>query len=254
MLLNIRLIRCRVTLSKITFIIFICCLLTWKGSAQTQFPTSDSILVFWQPENHIGYEDYRYPSPVNDIYAEIALWTVLDLPQNAEVLRPHQMKIYIAPVCNRYMSRANKNDSSQIAIDNIYFDILELSAREARLKLSNLPDSAMKVKDLSETFKAIVREMHENRLRMNRKFIRELREKKVGTLQSWQQKLNQDLGRREKWATQPAECYRFLQNHPIEAGYSEDLNSNAVLLNKTEQVLGRDTWHAEFCQMSRFRK
>ncbi len=152
------------------------------------------------------------------------------------------------------MSRANKNDSSQIAIDNIYFDILELSAREARLKLSNLPDSAMKVKDLSETFKAIVREMHENRLRMNRKFIRELREKKVGTLQSWQQKLNQDLGRREKWATQPAECYRFLQNHPIEAGYSEDLNSNAVLLNKTEQVLGRDTWHAEFCQMSRFRK
>lgn len=114
----------------------------------------------------------------------------------------------------------------------------------------------MSTEMLSKTFKAIVREMHENRLRMNRAFHKELfRDTKENALKTWQQKLQQELDNTAKWATQPTDCYRFLQNHPLEKDYMEDVNSNAVLLgDKWEQVLGRDTWHGEFCQISRLRK
>lgn len=189
------------------------------------------------------------------VYAELALWTALDLPQNTPALAPKQMKAYIAPVCALFRSYADTNDTVGIALDNIYFDILELCARKARVKLGKLPDSLMAIADLSKAFRQIVREMHEDRLRMNRKFHREMfRDENPKALETWQKMLSEELSKTAKWCTQPVECYRFLQNTPLEKDYSENLGSNALLLGTTEQVLPRDTWHAEFCQVSRFRK
>lgn len=239
-----------------TIIIFLSALFCfWTIQGQTKLPTRDSVYVFWQTEYQLEAGDYKNTGGYKGVYAEIALWTVLDLPGKTEVLTPKQMKFYIAPVCNRYRSYADKKDKVLFATNAIYFDILELSARSARVKLANLQDSAVSAEALSNVFKKIVLEMHEDRLRMTRKFHKEmLRDDKEGTLTTWQEKLKQELNNTAQWATRPIDCYRFLQNHPLEKDYIEELNSNAVLLSDNyEMVLGRAAWHAEFCQISRLK-
>lgn len=225
-------------------------------SAQSGLATRDSVYIFWQPENRLVLGDYKCSPAYGGVHAEVALWSVLDLPVGTERLSPKQMKVAIAPVCHQRLSYADTADADRLAYGNVLFDILEVSARKARMKLSQLPDSVMSTAALSETVKTIVREMHEDRLRTNRKFHKEMfRDKKKDALTNWQQKLKQDLDSTAEWATRPIDCYRFLQNHPLEEGYTEDLNSNAVVLSDHyEKVLGRDTWHAEFCQISRLRK
>lgn len=209
--------------------------------------------LFWQNGSRITFDDYKVQH--TGVHAELALWTVLDLPQNISKVRPTQMRFYIAPVCDRLMSRAETNDSLLIAVDNIYFDILELSARSARAKLYSLPDSLMSTTELSKKFMLIVQEMHENRLRMNRKFYNDmLRNKKENALKNWQKMLTDDLSFTKKWSTPLVDCHRFLQKIPIESGFEEDIHSNAILLDINEQVLSRNIWHAEFCQISRFKK
>lgn len=241
-------------MSKLSLLLLFFCLHWHVNSGQTVYSTQDSLLLFWQSQNQIAYNDYKLPVTSGGIHAEIALWTVLDLPLNIQKLHPSQMRVYLAPVCHRLYSRADTNDVSKIAVDNILFDILEVSAREARIKIANLPDSVMDAIALSETFKAIVLTMHENRLRMIRAFKKEYRLNKEKAVHDWQHKLKQDIGTTVEWATKPVECYRFILNQPLAENYSEDLNSNAKLLHTYEQVLGRATWHAEFCQISRYSK
>lgn len=234
-------------------ILIIQCFWTSSIFCQSDLLNQESVYLFWQNGSRITFNDYKVQN--TGVHAELALWTVLDLPQNISELRPNLMKFYIAPVCVRQMSRAETNDSILIAVDNIYFDILELSARSARAKLNSLPDSLMSTTELSKKFMFIVQEMHENRLRMNRKFYNEMfRNKKENALKKWQKMLTDDLNFTAKWSTQLVDCQRFLQNIPIESGYQEDVHSNAILLDINEQVLSRNIWHAEFCQISRFRK
>lgn len=234
-------------------ILVIQCFWTSILFCQSDLLNQDSDYLFWQNGSRITFDDYKVQH--TGVHAELALWTVLDLPQNTSEMRPTQMRFYIAPVCARLMSRAETNDSLLIAVDNIYFDILELSARSARAKLYSLPDSLMSTTELSKKFMLIVQEMHENRLRMNRKFYNDMfRNKKENALKNWQKMLTDDLSFTTKWSTPLVDCHRFLQNIPIESGFEEDIHSNAPLLDINEQVLSRNIWHAEFCQISRFKK
>lgn len=226
-----------------------------KTISQIPYPGMDSIYLFWQSDRKITFEEYQGTNISNDVFGAIALWSVLDLPEHQTILKPGQAKVYFAPVFIRDKSRASTNDSIKIAIDNIYFDILELSARKARMKYSLLPDSVIYMEELSKLFQCIVKEMHENRLKMIRKFHREVfRDHKENGLLSWKFYLEQELENSTKWTTQSDDCKRFLQNCPIVKGYVEDEKSNPLLLFNYEQVLGRSCWHSEFCQISRFRK
>lgn len=225
---------------------------------QSNYKTTDSVYLFWQEGVRIKYQDYKGPSFPNNIpvVAEVAIWTALDLPAKRVQTTENSMHFYIAALADRYRSHADLNDSAVIAIDNLYFDVAEICARDARKKISALPDSLKNSPEISAVFKTIVKEMHEKRLRMNRKFYREYyREKNKAALFKWRAELDAELKNTAEWATKPIDCHRFIIGVPLEKYYLEDLNSNPrVLLDRYEQVLAPDTWHAGFNQVSRLRK
>lgn len=234
------------------FIAMHSCLLT----AQSTYPLTDSCFIFWQKSNRITSADFKIVPSMqsNPVAPSGALWTVLDLPKDS-LLAPAMMRCYIAPVFDRTSSFAGADDSALVAASNIYFDICEVVARTARKRINDLPDSVISSTALSFTFKTIVHEMHETRLRTYRKFYREMfRLKKEGALLAWRHWLDQELDSTEQWATSPAECFRFISGRPVESGYTEDVRSNAkVVGDRNEQVLAPDYWHAGFYQVSRFR-
>ena len=226
-----------------------------KLAGQTAIQVNDSTYLFWRDGITIKYEDYKGPSFPNTIpvIAEIAIWTALDIPDSAE---SHYLPVrfYIAPVFDRGNSHADTNDQALIDVNNIYFNISELCARTARKKMSSVLDSLKLSTDVSTSFKTMVKEMHEQRLRLNRKFYREyFRNKNPNAINIWNSQTNYELKMLSKWATTSIDIQRFINAAPLESSYKEDLSCNPKLLQaKYEQTLPPDTWHAGYNQISRF--
>ena len=88
--------------------------------------------------------------------------------------------------------------------------------------------------ELSKKFMFIVQEMHENRLRMNRKFYNEMfRNKKENALKKWQKMLTDDLNFTAKWSTQLVDC---------------QVKSKAYGLN-TDEMPGVETLSLKLCTL-----
>ncbi len=226
----------------------------WPSAAFAQpvYPTQDSTYIFWQQDVKITSADYKAAphSATKPAIATVALWTVMDLPKET---KKKQVKVYLAPVFDRSISSTITNDSVEIAKQNIYLDFCEIWARWAREKFNKVQDSIKQPDSLSLAFSKIVYEMNEHRLRMYRKYHKDVfRENKKDAFVEWRETINKQLEDTKKWATQPEECYRFITNKPIEEGYLEDPKSNPQVLDGIyEHVLQRDTWHWEFPQISR---
>lgn len=225
--------------------------------SQAHYQINDTAYIFWQEGGRISFNDYKGASFPNNItvVGEFGVWTVLDLPEHPGTGLKKQAQFYIAPVFDKNMSHAASDDSLLIAFNNIYFDICEVCARGARKKMSVLADSLKTAETFSGTFKLVVKEMHENRLKMVRKLYRDyFREKKKDALPVWRNRINDELQKTTQWATQPGECYRFIAGKPLSPGYFEDLKSNPVVLrDKYEQILAPCVWHAGFNQISRLK-
>ena len=220
--------------------------------AQSSLPLKDSTYLFWQPELKISASDYKAApnSATKPAIAIVAIWAVMDLPKEPTGKQP---KIYIAPVFDRSFSSTITSDPVDISKENVYFDMCEIWARWAREKMSAIQDSITNTDSLSNAFIAVIKEMNEHRLRMYRKYTREVfREKKENAFDEWTQTINKTLADTKVWSTKPEECSRFKANKPIEEGYTEDPRSNPPVFGDTyEQVLQNDTWHGIFSQITR---
>jgi hypothetical protein len=226
-----------------------------RVAGQTAIQIKDSTYIFWSDGIEIKYEDYKGPTFPNTIpvIAEIAIWTALDIPDSDE--SPFlPILFYIAPVFDRSTSHADTNDQALIDVNNIYFNISEICARTARKKMSTALDTLKLNADVSTSFKTIVKEMHEQRLRLNRKFHREyFRDKNPNAINIWNTQTNDELKMLFNWATTSTDIQRFMYAVPLEKSYKEDLSCNPKLLHdKYEQTLSPNTWHAGFNQISRF--
>lgn len=238
----------------IRIVILIVTQLIWSSNlAQSTYPTRDSTYIFWQPNLKIQFTDYKAAphSATKPTIATVALWTALDLPEEKDSEK--QVKFYLAPVFDRSSSSTITDDSIKIAMQNTYLDICEIWARWARKKLNKLQDSITQADTLSKVFSKIIYEMNEHRLRMYRKYYKEVfRENKENAFTEWRDTINKKLADTKEWATKPEECYRFISNKPLEEGYREDTKSNPPTLDGVyEHVLQRDTWHWDFPQITR---
>lgn len=234
---------------------FILCLGILNLAGQSAIKITDSTHIFWREGVTIKYEDYRGPSFPNTIpvIAEIAIWTALDRPANDQNLFL-PVHFYISPVFDRSSSHADTHDPALIAVNNIYFSISELCARKARKKMIAALDTLQLSSNVSAIFKNVVKEMHEQRLLLNRKFHREyFKNKNQDAITQWNSQLNNELKLLSKWSTSFTDIQRFMNSAPLEKSYKEDLSCNPKLLgDKYEQVLSPDSWHAGYNQISRF--
>ena len=215
-----------------TIILFL--LIGLTGFSQ-EYPTRDSVHILWQPNVKITFNDYLLKEPQEEIKtlmekydfsasACVGIWSILDVPEvpkkKKEWYRKYE-KVYFAPAFERTTSFAQTNDTLQIEIQNLYFDMCEFWARWARRELDSLQvqmDNATGVKAI--WYSTIKAEMNENRIRMFQHYFKEvIIDKKENGFTEWRELIEGMLQKLEAWTTRPEECYRLLTERPIEKGY-----------------------------------
>lgn len=197
---------------------------------QVNYPTRDSIHIFWQPNLKITLKDYK-GIPQKDVEetmdkynltacAYVAIWSILDIPEKKRDRYKKFEKVYFAPAFNRTNSFSKTNDTLQIAMENTYLDICEICARWARKKLSEIQDTTKATGTISLMYMTVKEEMEEKKSVMYKSYFKEVYiDKMDGAFLKWRTLIDEILADTKKWATTPEECYRLMSRSPIEDGY-----------------------------------
>ncbi|TAF45315.1 MAG: hypothetical protein EAZ51_07305 [Sphingobacteriales bacterium] len=197
---------------------------------QENYPTSDSIHIFWQPILKITHKDYQ-GKPTEDIEklmnkygfsasASVGIWSVIDIPKNKRDRKKKFEKIYFAPAFEKTTSFTKTTDSVQIEMQNYYFDICEIWARWARKELKDYQDKFNSIGMSAIFYSTIKKEMNENKLKMYKAYFKDVFiDKKEGAFLKWRNDMIKNLSETKYWTTTPEECFRLMSQKPIEDGY-----------------------------------
>jgi hypothetical protein len=197
---------------------------------QTIYPTSDSIHIFWQPEVKLSFADYKGPltKEVEELMvtydftasASVGIWSILDIPEKKKDRGKKFEKAYFAPAFERTTSYTKSDDSLQISMQNIYFDICELATRGARRELDSFQDSMNAIGAVSIMYSTVKQGMENFKLEMYRGYFKDVFiDKKDGAFVWWRKLVDKWLEDSKDYTTTKEECYRLLSGKPIEAGY-----------------------------------
>jgi hypothetical protein len=197
---------------------------------QNNYQTSDETHIFWQPNTKITKDDYQGQptSQVDNMMdeygftasASVGIWSVLDIPKKKKDRYKKFEKVYFAPAFEKTTSYIRTNDSIQIEMQNLYFDICEVWARWARKELKALQDSTKATGTLSIFYMTVKEDMNKNRISMYRAYFKEVFiDKSNGAFEKWRKEIDKALEETIMWATTPDECFRLLTQKPIEDGY-----------------------------------
>ena len=206
------------------------CLTRIISFGQTNYPTRDSVHIFWQPDVKLTSKDYQGQptSNVEDLMnkynfsasASVGIWSILDIPKKKKDRLTKFEKVYFAPAFEKTTSFTKSGDSLEIVMQNLYFDICEVWARWARKELKSLRDSTNATGTLSIWYMTIKQKMNDHRLAMYRMYFKDVFiDKKEGAFTKWRQEIDKELADLNQWATTPEECYRLMLQRPIENGY-----------------------------------
>lgn len=214
----------------ITFILLIVSL---NSFAQFNYPTQDSAYIFWQPGITLTYNDYRGDT-VGGKYTEwykkvglqseayIGIWSILDVPKKKKDRGRKLEKVYVVPAFDKTASYAIINDTMQIAINQVYFDIAEIWARWARQQLSMYQDTMKGYGSLLLMYSTVIKDTKAGRQQMNSAYAEEVViNKKEGAFEKWRKLVNDQLNETTLWATKPEDCYRFIVRKAIDKDYEQ---------------------------------
>lgn len=214
----------------ITFILLIVSL---NSFAQVNYPTQDSAYIFWQPGITLTYNDFRGDT-VGGKYTEwykkvglqseayIGIWSILDVPKKKKDRGRKLEKVYIAPAFDKAASYAITNDTTQIAIQQVYFDIAETWARWARQQLSRYQDSMKGYGVSLIMYSTVIKDTKAGQQQMNSAYAEDvIISKKQGAFEKWRKLIDNQLNETNLWATKPEDCYRFITRKAIDKEYEE---------------------------------
>lgn len=192
--------------------------------------TSSNTHIFWQPELKLTYNDYK-GQPTKKIEemmqqynfsaaASVGIWSILDTPKNKRDRYKKFEKVYFAPAFEKTTSFAKTNDTLQIEMQNLYFDICEIWARWARKELRKLQDSTQAIGTLTIFYMTVKEDMNKHRVQMYRSYFKDVFiDKTKGAFNKWRLDIDKILEETKEWATTRKECYRLMTKKPIEKGY-----------------------------------
>ncbi|WP_310558367.1 hypothetical protein [Flavobacterium sp.] len=197
---------------------------------QNGYLTSNEAHILWQPNTKITKTDYQgqptsQVDKMMDEYgftasASVGLWSVLDIPKKKKDRYKKFEKVYFAPAFEKTTSYIRTNDSLQIEMQNLYFDICEVWARWARKELKVFQDATKATGTMSIFYMTVKEDMHKNRISMFRAYFKEVFiDKNKGAFEKWRKEIDKTLEETKMWATAPEECHRLLTQKPIEEGY-----------------------------------
>jgi hypothetical protein len=199
--------------------------------AQSNFVTRDSAHIFWQPGTLLTLSDFKGGSTGKHktirnadlkAMAYVAIWSILDVPKKKKDRGKKLEKVYIAPAFDIKASFALTSDNTQIAKQQIYFDIAEIWARWARQQFKSYQDTIPGYGIIFSMYSTVIRDMKAQQSKMNDDYTKEVFvDKTPDAFTRWRKMIDEKLEATKAWSTTPQECFRFISDKPIDEDYEQ---------------------------------
>lgn len=207
--------------------VFLLLLTTIQLNGQTEYSTENSSDIYWQPNTQINFSDYQSQSDSSCIKYNkkygLQMSSSIGFRGIVDVLNKkgnHSEIFYLAPVFCKKCSCILSEDSLNLQVDRLLFDVAELSVRSARRELLAFQEKMKSDNTYSLVFTTVQNKWEKYMRSTFGTIIREvLIEKKEGAYTSWRQTIDDVSLQTKKYATTPKDCYRFVVGKPIDEGY-----------------------------------
>lgn len=201
-------------------------------NAQINYKTENDSFLYWQPGVRLRILDYRGDTTNSGMnlcrkynihnIANVQIHSILDVPKKKRKKGKLLEKAYFAPVFCKHCSFSIKNDSVEILHDQIFFDIAEYCARNARMKLDSLRQIMPGYGTYWIMFSTVKADMDELNQKMCGSYGYQLFVKKDSSAyNTWRVLLDNGLVKTKNYGTKSEDCYRLLSGVPIDIEYEK---------------------------------
>ncbi len=217
-----------------TLILILFCVIVSSVDAQNQVQTEDKDNLYWQPNVEIDYSHFQSESDAdcikyNEKYglkmsANIQLEGIVDIPKShlsrKIKKRTGYDKVYLAPVFCKNCSCILSEDSVELVIYQLLFDVAEMCSRGARKDLIET-QKQMNINNVNTMFFTTIKNKWDERMRGTWASIYQdvLIQKKDSSYAKWRTLVDELLEVNKDFSTQPYEIERLILGHPIEEDY-----------------------------------
>lgn len=214
-------------------IFFFTSLLCSLSFSQSYRATENGKYIYWQPSVKLKSEDFTAVADTSLLgnyidfdfksVAAIGLHKILDVPKKRRDRRKKLERVYLAPAFQKTKSFTLMEDSLEIAKQQFYFDLTELSARRIRKELDSLKTFTNNAYGIAYIMlNTITKKIRDQESEINYAYTLDIfKDKKTNAFQEWRSFLDEELQKLENYATTPEECQRFLIGEPLEPGYEQ---------------------------------
>jgi hypothetical protein len=229
------------------FIFILYSVISSTVNAQDHLLTEDEDNLYWQPDVRIDYSHFQSETnsdciKYNKQYglkmsANIQLIGAVDIPQTHLSRKIKKStgydKAYLAPVFCKNCSCILSEDSIELEVYQLLFDVAEMCSRAARKELFETQEE-MNINNVNTMFFTTVKNRWEERMRGTWASIYKdvLIQKKDSAYAEWRELVNELMEVNKDFSTQPKEIKRLMLGEPIENDYVQaksivgDLKSN----------------------------
>lgn len=206
-------------------------LLGYLGTGYSQTGIAEKTdFLYWQKGTLITNYDYLKQVDSIDLkildkysvksLANVQIHAILDYPKKARKIKTLKEQWFIAPVFCKVCSPMIEQDSIEIQIAQIYFDIAEYCARLTRKKIAEIEKQDMGNGFIAATFPNRIEEMYSLMGEMFGSFGKQvLIDKEEGALEEWRTGVDEMLELTKDFPTSMKECERFINDTPYSDKY-----------------------------------
>lgn len=217
-----------------TFIFILFSIIVSKVNGQNHLQTEDKDNLYWQPNIKIDYSHFQSKSDEdcikgNEKYglkmsASIQLYGIVDIPKShlsrKIKKRTGNDKLYLSPIFCKKCSCILSEDSVELVVYQLLFDVAEMCARGLRKELLETQQQ-MNINNVNTMFFTTIKNKWDERMRGTWASIYQdvLIQKKEGKYAEWRTLIGELLEANKGFATQPYEIKRLILGNPIEQNY-----------------------------------
>lgn len=232
-----------------TFIFILFSIIVSMVNGQNHLQTEDKDNLYWQPDVEIDYSHFQSEPDADCIkYNEkyglkmsptIQLKGIVDIPKShlsrKIKKRTGNDKLYLAPIFCKNCSCILSEDSVELVVYQLLFDVAELCARGLRKELIETQQE-MNINNVNAMFYTTIKNRWDERMRGTWASIYKdvLIQKKDSSYVEWRTLVDEMLEANKDFATQPYEIERLILGEPVEEGYVQAKTIMGDLKNNDE--------------------
>lgn len=216
------------------FIFILFSIIVSSVNGQNHLQTEDDNNLYWQADVKINYSHFQSESDESCINnnkkyglkmsANIQLKGIVDIPKShlsrKIKKRTGNDKLYLAPVFCKNCSCILSEDSVELVVYQLLFDVAEMCARGLRKDLIETQQQ-MNINNVNTMFYTTKKNKWDERMRGTWVSIYQdvLIRKTGSSYMEWRTLVDEILEKNKDFATQPYEIDRLILGEPVEEGY-----------------------------------